>query len=62
MLKINEKDLLDAVKFLQHYKQKITLRNGLYYKLINSTQVEVFNIEETEFIVLDLPVKNYSTS
>ena len=62
MIKIDEKEILDAVKFLQHCGRKITLRNGLYYKLINSTKVEIFNTEETEFLVVDLPVKNYSTS
>ncbi len=62
MLKFNEKDLYEAVKFLRHFDRKTTLRNGLWYKLINSTQVEIFNEDETEFIVIDLPVKNYSTS
>ena len=62
MIKIDEKDLYEAVKFLRHYGRKITLRNGYWYKLISNTQVEVFNTDETEFLLVNLPFRQTKQS
>jgi len=57
MTQPTEKQIYDAVKFLQHWDKKATLQEGYWYKMISNTQVEIFNEEQTEFIVIDLPIR-----
>ena len=56
MKRPTDKQIYDAVKFLRHWDKKATLRDGYWFKMIGDTQVEIFNVEETEYIVIDLPV------
>ena len=60
MTQPTEKQIYDAVKFLRHWDKKSTLRDGYWFKMIGDTQVEIFNEEETEFIVIDLPIRGVS--
>jgi len=60
MTQPTEKQIYDAVKFLNHWDKKVTLRDGYWYKMISNTQVEIFNEEQTEFIVIDLPIGGVS--
>ena len=49
-----EKEIYDAVKFLRHWDRKWVNRNGIYYKLINNNQVEIFNEDQNQFYLVDL--------
>ena len=57
MKKPTDKQIYDAVKFLRHWDKRAALRDGYWFKMIGDTQVEIFNEEETEFIVIDLPIR-----
>jgi len=57
--KPNEKEIYEAVKFLQHWGKKCILRNGYYFKMINDDEVEIFNEEGNTFWNEKLPL-NFS--
>ena len=57
--KPSEKEIYEAVKFLQHWSRKCVLRNGYYFKMINDDEVEIFNEEGNTFWNEKLPL-NFS--
>ena len=55
MKKPTQKQIDEAVQFLNRWDKKSTFKFGYWFKLVGKNQLEIFNENETEFLLVDLP-------
>ena len=54
MKKPTQKQLDEAVKFLNRWDKKAVFKFGFWFKIIGKNQLEIFNKSETEFLLVDI--------